>query len=366
MWTTWMACAVPAGIETGSSDPLDADALTAVAEQLRLDAGSPGALLAVQRGDDARWIGAAGTTDLDGAFPMPPDARFRAGSITKLFTGPLVLREVDAGRVALDDPLDRWVPAFPNARAITVDQLLSHTGGVTDAWFDGPELQAELVADIDRAWTIDEVVARMSAFPPGTAGTMVYSNTDYVLLGAILEATTGRPFDASLADTLLAPLPDTTYAFDGDVVSGYTEYVGLVLDLTTLSQTAFLSFAGPAGAVRSTTADLLTYADDLLRRGAVVGPASLATMTTPAEPGSWYGRATMRFCPCVADATDFTGWGHGGHLPGYWAVVVYYPGATPNDDVLVAAMVNRDVVDGAPIDVSVFDPTLAAVLDVVR
>lgn len=352
-WASWTGCTGPV---PPAEDVLPADTLEALADELRVSAGSPGALLAVQRGDGARWIGAAGTEDLDGTVPMPPDAIFRAGSITKLFTGALVLREAESGRLALDAPLANQVPDFPNAATTTLDQLLSHTGGVTPTWFDGPELQAELVADLTRAWTIDEVVARMAAFPAGTPGPMVYSNTDFVLLGAVLEAATGTPYADLLDAELLGALPDTTYTFDGPSVHGYTEYEGLTLDATALPQTSFLSFAGPAGAVHTTTADLLTWADALFR-GDVLAPSSRAVMTTPAEPGSWYGRAAMRFCPC---APEETGWGHGGHLPGFWAVVVWYPDV----DVIVAAAVNRDVVDGVPLDVTVFDPTLAAVLDV--
>lgn len=357
-WWMWVGCRATTGSDV--VDPLPDDALQAIVEQLVVDAGSPGALLGVQRGDE-RWFGAAGTEDLEGAVPMPVDGRFRVGSNTKLFTGTLVLQEVDAGTLDLQDRLDRFVPTFPNAPDITVDQLLSHTAGVTAEWFDQPDLQAAMIADLSRDWAIDEVVERMATSdpigPPGTVG-MVYSNTDFVLLGAVLEAVTGTGYADLLEERLLAPLSldDTTYGFDNpaDLVAGQYEFGGSVLDITEIPQNALLSFAGPAGAVTSTTADLLTFADRLLRRSEVLDDTSV--LTTPAETGSWYGHATMRFCPC---ADDFSGWGHGGNLPGYWSIVVYYP----EEDVIVSAMVNRDLIDGVPLEVSVFDPLLAAVLD---
>lgn len=305
--------------------PLPIEALQAIADRLVVDAGVPGALLAVQRGDE-RWLGAAGTEDLAGTTPMPADGTFRAASLTKLFTGALVLRQVDAGSWALDAPLAAWAPTFPGADGITVDQLLSHTAGVTATWLDDPTLQGIVLADLGRVWTPDEVLAQMAtAEPAGSPGrAMVYSNTGFVLLGEGVADHAGAPFPDALQGELLGPLglDHTAYTFDTPdaLIPGYTEFGGAVLDITLLPQAAVLSFAGSAGALHTTTADLLTYADALFRQGAVVSDAGLATMMTPAAPDAWYGHATMRFCPCPDGPTAYTGWGHGGNLPGYWSV----------------------------------------------
>jgi hypothetical protein len=84
-------------------------------------------------------------------------------------------------------------------------------------------------------------------------------------------------------------------------------------------------------------------------------------MMTPAENGSWYAHGLMRFCPCADgdQGSEYTGWGHAGNLPGYWSEVVYYP----DRDVIVVAMINRDMVNGVMLDHTIFNPTLAAVLD---
>jgi D-alanyl-D-alanine carboxypeptidase len=354
--------------------PLPADELQRIAESLVERSGAPGAVLGVMRGDQ-RWIGSAGSQDLAGTLPMPADATFRAGSITKVFTGALVLQAVEAGALELDDPLSRWEPAFPNASAITIEQLLSHTAGVTTEWFDRPQVQAIVTQDLTRVWTPAEVVAEMAALPPfgapGASG-MQYANTDFVLLGELLARAAGAPYTELLRERILEPLTltRTGYGFDAPagLVPGYFELGGAPIDVTQVPPQALISFAGAAGAIYTTADDLLTFLDAVMHGEQIVGEAARATMMTPAAPGSWYAHALMRFCPCAdgPGGVAYTGWGHGGNLPGYWSVVVEYPGAGDEDDVIVAAMINRDSVDGVALGREVFDPTLAAVLDAVR
>ncbi|MFT3767625.1 MAG: serine hydrolase domain-containing protein [Minicystis sp.] len=347
--------------------PLPAATLQQITSDLVTRSGAPGAIVGVLRGDQ-RWIGAAGSEDLGGVRPMRADRVFRAASITKMFTASLVMKEVEAGALRLDDRLSTWEPDFANADAITIDELLSHTAGVTTMWFDQPALQSVVTADLTRVFTPEETLAIMREEPPfgapGASG-MAYANTDYVLLGEVLHQLTGSAVGDLMASDVFArlPLPHTTYQFDPpkDLVSGWFEYQGLTLDTAMVPQEALVSFAGAAGAVHTTAGDLLTFADALFRKGSVVGATSLARMMTPAEGGSWYAHGMMRFCPCAdgPNGTRFTGFGHAGNLPGYWSEVVYYP----DRDVVIVAMINRDMVNGVALDHAIFDPTLASVLD---
>lgn len=356
-------------------EPLPEAPLRAIADELVARTGAPGAVLVVQRGDQ-RWRGTSGTADLLGATPMPVEARFRAASLTKMFTGAMVMQLVESGQLSLDDRLSMFRPEFPNADQITIAQLLSHTAGVTTMWFDQPALQGQLAGDLSRAWAPGEVLTKMAEFPaaggPGSVG-MRYSNTGFVLLGDILEQTTGLRYADLLQRRLLQPLAldHTEYVFTTPPgsVPGYFEVAGAVLDTVHVSLPALVSFAGAAGAISSSADDLATFVDALVLGDELLGESSRAMMAMPAEPGSWYAHGLMRFCPCDdgPGGSAFTGVGHGGNLPGYWAVAVAYPGAAgAEDDVVVVAMINRDSVQGATFDRHVFDPTLAAVRSAVR
>jgi D-alanyl-D-alanine carboxypeptidase len=347
--------------------PLPAAALQRITEELVTRSGAPGAIVGVVRGD-RRWIGAAGSEDLDGSVPMPAAGIFRAASITKMFTATLVLEQVEAGALSPEAKLAAWSPSFPNAAAITLDELLSHTAGVTTLWFDQPALQAVVTKDLAHLFTPAEALSILSQEPPfgapGASG-MQYSNTDYVLLGDVLTRVTGAAVGDLMRQRIFdtVPLPHTTYQFAAPpgLVSGWYEYQGLTLDMSTVPQEALVSFAGAAGAVHTTADDLLTFADALFRQKRLLGESSLGRMTTPAEDASWYAHGLMRFCPCDGGPGSFTGWGHAGNLPGYWSEVVYYP----DRDVIVVAMINRDMVHGVMLDHTVFDPTLEAVLEAV-
>lgn len=347
----------PIGAEPSS------ETLQHLTDALRERSGAPGALLGVARGD-RRWRFAAGAEDLLGQRPLSAARTFRAGSIMKLLTGALVLRAVEQGKLSLEDPLARFVPSFPRASHITVDMLLSHTAGVTTTWFDQPALQTELTQDLMRVFSAAEVIERLAREEPhGEPGhrRMHYANLDFVLLGEIAAQVYDLPFDLLVQRELLTPLElsATSYGFANppDLMSGYLELMGIPLDASSVPQTALLSFAGAAGALHSDLDDLLTLLRALFRDRHLLDATSMQRMMLPAEKGSWYGRAAMRFCPCDASGS-YSGIGHGGNLPGYWSVAVYYPAL----DLAVVAAINRDSVGGVPIDHTVFDATLQAVV----
>jgi D-alanyl-D-alanine carboxypeptidase len=190
----------------------------------------------------------------------------------------------------------------------------------------------------------------MSAEPPfgspGASG-MQYANTNFVLLGEIAARVSGRAWPELLREQLLDPLAlhNTGFAFEmPQLAHAYTEFNGQLLDVTDVPQRAIVSFAGAAGALHSDVADLLRYTRALLAEAAVLGPASIEVMKTPAEPNSWYGHALMRLCPCTqgAEGTDYLGLGHGGNMPGYWSMAAHYP----SEGLTAVVMINRDVIDG--------------------
>jgi D-alanyl-D-alanine carboxypeptidase len=188
---------------------------------------------------DWTWTGAAGSADVPARRAMSPDDHFRIASVTKTYTAALVLLLVEDGSLLLDDTLERWLPGFhPRGDEITIENLLAHTSGIDDSMntavggmmADAKAYLATLPPDVarrlettaagfvrdptvrvsPRLW-VDIAAARPLAFEPGSS--YGYSNTNYVLLGMIVERATGEAFGDVLWSYVLQPLrlDDTSY-----------------------------------------------------------------------------------------------------------------------------------------------------------
>lgn len=263
----------------------------------------------------------SGSAEPDADHPLTGDERFRIGSITKTFVATAILQLVDEGRIDLDAPVERYLPGVvPGGDAVTVRQVLNHTSGLYD-YMKGDGWSTNRWRGDARftAYTPDELLAEAFRhdpyFPPGTD--FRYSNTNYVVAGRLIEAVTGRPYDAVVRRRILDPLDLTGTTFPDDaglpapaVRATATLDDGATVDVT--DQDVSLDWA--AGEMTSTTADLQTFFDALLG-GDLISDESLAQMrtTVPMGMGFHYGLGLERFdLPCGG-----TLWGHGGQLLGY-------------------------------------------------
>lgn len=261
--------------------------------------GAVGAVAGVRDGRDA-WRGSSGRARLGRPEPVAVGSRFRAGSITKTFVATVVLQLVAEGRVRLADPVSRWLPGVvPGGRRITVRDLLGQTSGIAD-YLETLVLPPDpgFLADKDRTWTPDELIARAVAEPPtsGQPGeAFSYSNTNYLLLGEVIGRVTGRSYSQEIERRIIRPLglhgtalPGTSEEIGGPHPHGYVpiEEDGgrRLVDVTSMNP----SVMGASGEIVSTTADLDTFYDALLG-GRLLPPRLLAEMTTPSAPGSPYG-----------------------------------------------------------------------------
>src|SRR3954468_19018805 len=169
--------------------------------------GVPGAVLLVREGRRTIRL-TSGHGNLKPKTPMRRRVRFRVGSITKAFVATAVLQLVGERKLALEDTVERWLPALvPNGERITVRELLNHTSGLF-AFGGDREFVTQAFQDPLRVWTPQEIVAIATAHPPTFApgAGWSYSDTNYFVLGLIVEAATGRPLASALRRRILAPL----------------------------------------------------------------------------------------------------------------------------------------------------------------
>ncbi|MEZ4401236.1 MAG: serine hydrolase domain-containing protein [Kofleriaceae bacterium] len=272
----------------------DLAAAADLVDQAVADGATPGCALSVWSDGVELLSHQAGVADRATGAQVGPDTVFRIGSVTKQFAAALVLDLATQGRLALTDPVHVHLPAFVGQPAFTVLELLTHTAGIHDGEY--PAGLPTTRAQTEQA----ELIARQAQvfdFPPGTA--WLYSNANYILIGALIERVTGAPL-AVAARPLLSRLDLGTAAFDAldDVVPGRaTGYAATGDPATPFTSAADLdpALTGAAGAMRATAADLGRW-HQLLFRGEA-GPATAAAMTTPARLRDGALTSTHRFSP---------------------------------------------------------------------
>ncbi|MFH8368314.1 serine hydrolase domain-containing protein [Streptomyces sp. NPDC018031] len=288
-------------------------------------AGAPGAMARFTGPDGAR-VRTEGVQDRTTGAAMDPRSRFRAGSVTKTFSSVVLLQLVAEGRIDLDTPVTTYLPgALPDAR-ITVRHLLTHRSGLSDytnAMFAKTVPGFEAVRN--RVFGYQELVDLSLSEPRTTqpGGAYSYSNTNFVLVGMLIEKATGNPVAKEYERRIIKPLKlrNTMYvhpatAIKGRHVRGYLhpdEAGAPLVDST--EQT--LSWAQSAGAMISDETDLSTFMSALL--GGRLLPAGLLdamlTMTpTDATGTRFYGLGLRRY-----DLTCGTSvYGHTGTVQGFY------------------------------------------------
>jgi len=239
--------------------------------------GAGGAIVGID-GPAVRWKGAGGHRPDTGA-PVTVADRIELASLTKLFTAALVHRFAESGQIDLAAPLPplRALPDFPYELGITVAQLLDHSSGLinyldTDLYAFDPDLIDGPVTAVMAA------TAHPLAADPGAD--YVYSSTNFLILGLLLEDVTGRPFGDLLREELFGPLRlhDTVHLAP---VPG--------------------SPRGATSGIETTIDDLLTAGTAILRDHVGLSAEAFAYMAD-VDPSYGFGPGTFGFCPCRIDA----------------------------------------------------------------
>jgi D-alanyl-D-alanine carboxypeptidase len=285
-------------------------------------AGVPGVIVLVRDGRRTVRV-AGGAARLKPRQAMRVSDRFRIGSLTKTYVATVVLQLAGEGKLSLDDSVERWLPGMvPNGQNITVRELLNHHSGLFDFFNDPQHLAPYLAGDFAHVYTPEQLVAIAVAhpplFPPGARPPLfpanpneAYSNTNYVLLGLIVEKVAGRSIGAELSRRIFRPLKlrDTLFS-TGRRIPGRHAHGYFFPDARTRLDTTSVSptHTWAAGAIVSTADQVARFYRALLF-GRLLRPNLLRAMTTFTDAyglGILLGRT-----PCG------TQWLHTGEIAGY-------------------------------------------------
>jgi D-alanyl-D-alanine carboxypeptidase len=302
----------PAGMEKNLETTLD---------KVMAESDVPGAIVGIWAPGRGTWVRARGVADIKNNQPMDVADHVRIASITKTFVATVVLQLVDSKRLSLDDTLDKFAPNVPNASSITVRELLNQTSGLYDFLEDSVFQRASLenpLAKLMPDQLLSSSVLHQPYFAPGTG--YHYSNTNYVLLGMIIEKVTGHKVGAEIEQRILQPMKLKNTSFPvtpqipGPASRGYSDSNGSLTDVSDIDP----SMGWASSAMISDLEDLKTWAGELATGGLVSEEAQKERMTFRATdtPPLEYGLGLMKWGEFI---------GHEGNAFGYSTTMFYLP-----------------------------------------
>jgi D-alanyl-D-alanine carboxypeptidase len=321
--TIMSGCGSTDGSGVSNDDELDAKSIAEI-EKLAdnaIAAGIPGLSLAIMRGQQTITM-ARGVSDRATGDAITPAHRLRVASVAKSLVASVVLQLVDEGGLKLTDSVDSWLPGMlPAHRDVTIEHLLRLESGIFDFASDERYLAPYLRGDFEYAWTPQALVGLAAdhapTAPPRTR--FEYSNTNYVLLGLIVERIAGEPLATVVQKRIAAPLGlqastfETTSELAEPYAHGYLVGMGDPIDVTGINASSVYG----CGNLVSTPLDMAVFYRSLVQ-GEVVAKERLPAMFAqdPAVPTTKYGMGVFHFDhDNYLHCGDFVG--HDGGIPGY-------------------------------------------------
>jgi CubicO group peptidase (beta-lactamase class C family) len=292
----------------------------------------PSIAAAVLRDGEVAWETAIGVADVGTKREATPDTQYRLGSITKTFTAAAIMQLRDAGKLDLEDTLDRHVEGA--AHGPTLRRLLSHTSGLQRETQDDAWLNQRFASVAELLETLHEAE---HVLPPGAR--FHYSNLAFALLGIVVERVAGRPYAEYVEQRILQPLGlgRTTFEPDANAAKGYLTkpYVEGVWDEAPVETGAWIAAGQMWGTVRDlcTWAQFLAEPDESVLRTRTV--EEMRTVQSLADHERWtagYGLGLQLF----RDRERILA-GHTGSMPGFIA----FMGVAPADRVGCAVLTNE-------------------------
>ena len=299
-------------------DPILSDALQEALEEAARVQGADSISASLYLSDQCHWEGATGVTKQDPNIPVEPDMLYGFGSVSKTLVAAIVLQLVEENRLGLEDTLEKWLDSYPNIDPnVTVHQLLDHTSGLGD-YLRNEGFWPDVVANLDRIWSPEEILkyAVSPSAPPGD-GTH-YSNTNYILLGLIIEAVTGNPVEQELDGRIIGPLSLTSTSLPK------SNFEPQRWANSTVPSSSLYSAVWTAGALASTSRDVAKWGHTLFS-GRFLQAASLERMLVFSD--KQIGGTTVPMGMGVWDLSrgEVVAWGHGGWLEPFLSNMFYVP-----------------------------------------
>lgn len=240
---------------------------------------------------------------------------YHIGSVTKMFTAVMIFQLIEAGKLHLEDPLSKYFPQLPPAQQITIKDMLYHRSGLHDythstnfaSWMDKPQTHEEM---------LQRVASHGSDFPPDSIAD--YCNTNYLLLGYIIEKMDATTYGQALQKRILSPagLRHTYFGLSGSQADKEAQSYKYGNGRWVKEKQTDPTLHGGAGSIVSTAEDLVVFIHRLFT-GHLVSAASLNQMKTMIDG---YGMGMFPF-----DVAQIKGYGHNGRIEEFYAAVHYYP-----------------------------------------
>lgn len=346
---------------TAEAEPSYVAEVQASIDKAMTDNVIPGAVVTIESPTQGNWTGTFGTQVIGEDRPITADEYFRFGSNTKTMTSTVILQLAQEGKLALDDPIAKYVENVPNGDRITIAQLSEMRSGLYSYSFD-PAFNATLDNDPQKAWTPDELLAIAYSHPvnfePGAE--FEYSNTNIVLLGLVIEKLTDMTAAEALQQRIFEPLgmshTSLPVATDSSIPDPHPQGYSFGTNVSTIDtfelpepqRTEALegtlkpndetdmnpSWTWTAGGAISTVGDMVTYTKALVDGGLLNDDMQKTRLDSiqPIEPQApetaGYGLGIARFGPALL--------GHDGQIPGFMTVAVN----DPNSDLTIVIATN--------------------------
>jgi CubicO group peptidase (beta-lactamase class C family) len=343
------------GMNTKSSNTTDSN-FAAITRHIRREMKRlqvPGVSIGIYH-KGSEYAAGFGITSMEHPLPVTVDTLFQTGSISKTFTGTVIMMLVEQGRVDLDAPVKKYIKDFKVkdrevSQRVTVRQLLTHMGGWVGDYFNdfgnGDDALEKMVKDIARLPQVQ---------PRGTIWS--YNNTGFNVASRIIEVITKKPYEQAMQEMLLNPLGlDMTFFYPSDLLFTHRFVVGhqKVDGNVKVARPWAIGRAGNGvGGVVSTVRDLLKYARFHMSNGrkGVISGKNLKAMRVPqADAGA---RGMMGITWFIRRVGEVTVYAHGGATLGQQAYFFFIP----DQDFACAILTNSD--DGGIITSGVFSKVM--------
>jgi len=293
-------------------------------------------VIVVARAGEVLYQQGFGQADASTGEPNTVDTRFRLGLLTEPLTATAILQLREEGQLQLDDTIERFLPEFPRSNRITIRDLLVHRSGIPN-YTNGPFFHEWKGTYHSTAAMLERLGKLRPLFAAGT-GTLP-SNSNYYLLGAIIERISGQSYGEYMATHVFEPAGMVRSTFGDAWETGEQARGNVWGDDETLEPPAPIDMStfGAAGGLVSSPADLVAW-DRAMRAGELLGPGSLEEMATPTVDGYGCGWLVTR--------------AYGQQLLSFPGAIDGYSGSMlrfAEDDTLVVVLANTEVVPGAQV-----------------